>query len=180
MTTKKLALFYQLTQKEVIPPSTKELERKDKFIKQVQKSVEVEYKPKMMKVTYEVFNPELNEMRKFFHTCVKYYAIQNMGLTDRDLSTEEYKQYREELLDELLGFDFHTVNKVIRKRTSTSTYKEAEEWHTLLKELQETVFDSSGYTFPDSKTFWRQVSVLGYSKAQGIAIKSLQNKLKKK
>jgi hypothetical protein len=179
MKTKRIALFYSLTQKDVFPPSQKELERKDEFIKTIQRSVESEYKPKMIKVTYEYYNPEVDEMRRFFHTCVMYYVIQNLELKDRKPTTEEFNQYREEILDELRGFDYQTVNKVIRKRESTKDYKEAEQWHTLLKDLEETLFEDAGYTFPDSKWFWDMVKTDGYEKAQATAITRLQAKIEK-
>lgn len=178
--TKKIELFYNLTQNEIIPPSIRELERKDKFIAEVKKTVKSNWEPEMIRVTYERFNPDIDKLRKFFHTCVKYYAIQNMDLFDRLPSTEEFNKYREEILDELLGYDFQTVNKVVRKRESTSNFKDTESWNTLLKTLEETLFEHAGYEFPDSKVFWENVEKYGHGRTQDAAIKNLQNKLTKK
>jgi hypothetical protein len=132
-----------------------------------------------MKVTYEVFNPDIENLRSFFHTCVKYYAIQNLGLTERDLTTEEYKQYREEILDELLGYDYQTVNKIVRKRESTKDFKDTQPWLTLLQEMEETIFAQAGYTFPDSKRFWEMVDKYGYKKTNAIALAQLKEKIKR-
>lgn len=180
MKTKAVSLVYTVTQKDVFPPPKRELERKDKFIETVQHSVEADYKPKQIKVTYEVFNPEIVNLRAFFHTCIKYYGMQNSDLTDRELTTKEFKQYREEILDELLGYDFQTVTKLVRKRPSTADYKDTQPWLTLLQNLEETLFDTAGYQFPDTKQFWAWVEQWGYIKANDMALKQLQERLRKK
>lgn len=178
--TKRVVLMYTVTQSEVIPPPQKERDRLNKFYDQVKRSVKADYEAKYMKVTHEVINPEVENLRSFFHTCVKYYAIQNEGLTEREPTTEEFQQYREEILDELLGYDYQTVNKVIRKRPSTSDYKDTQPWLTLLGEMEETIFAQAGYDFPDSKRFWELTKQYGYTKANDISIKQLQEKLKRR
>lgn len=181
MRTKSLSLYYKLTQKEVTPPPLKELERKDAWVKELQKTVESDWKPLVMKVTYELYNPEIEEMRRFFNgPCVAYYAIQNSDITSGQVSPETLKQYREEILDEMLGYDVKTVNKIIRKRKSTSDFKTVQAWHTFLKELEENLFDSAGYEFPDSKAFWGMVKAYGYEAACRISRETLQGKLLKK
>lgn len=178
--TNKIELIYTLTQTAVQPPSMRETKRKDEWIKTLQATVEADWKPLLVKVAYTVFNPEVEQLRKFFHTCVKYFAIQNMDMTEGMPDSKTLDKYREELLDELIGYDFQTVNKVIRKRPSTAEYKETQPWLTLLKNFEETIFDSHGYEFPDSKAFWESVKVHGYEKAQEIAIKQLQERMKKR
>lgn len=178
--TGKIELIYTLTQTKVQPPSMKETARKDAWIKELQATVEADWKPLLVKVTYAMFNPEIEQLRKFFHTCVKYFAIQNMDMVEGTPDSKTLDKWREELLDELIGYDFQTVNKVIRKRPSTADYKETQPWLTLLNNFEETIFDSHGYEFPDSKVFWESVKVHGYEKAQDIAIKQLQERMKKR
>lgn len=180
MRTKRIVLVYGLTQQKILPPPAKEVDRKEKWIKTIQKSVEADYKPKQMRVTYELVNPDVEDLRKFFHTCVRYYAIQNLDLVDRNLTTEEFRQYREEILDEMLGYDFKTVNRIIRKRESTADYKDTQPWLTLLQKMEETLFDDAGYEFPDSKAFWDTARQYGYAKAQEIALQRLQLTIKQR
>lgn len=179
MKTKRVTLVYQVTQKEIFQPPKREVARKDEFIKTVQRSVKSDHEPVQIKVTYEIYNPDIEKLRSFFHTCVKYYAIQNLDLVDREPTSEEFEQYREEILDELLGYDYQTVNKVVRKRPSTSDYKDTQPWLTLLQEMEETLFAQAGYDFPDSKRFWELVKLYGHSTANTISIKQLQSKIKR-
>jgi hypothetical protein len=182
MTTKKITLFYQVTQKEVTPPPILEIERKNRWVKDIQKTVEAEYKPKIIKTTYEEFNPEIENQWKFFNgTCVLYYAIQNMDCTGTSLpDNESLKMYRELLLDEVLGYDLKLVDRTIRKRKSTTDFRTVSRWNTFLKELQENVFDPAGYIFPDSKEFWELVKEVGYEQAKKISIEKLQSNLRSK
>lgn len=170
--------MYKLTQEAITPPPTKDLERKDEWLKGIQKSIEAPWKPEIVKVVYTRFNPEVERLRKFFHTCVKYYAIQNLELTDREETSKEFEQYREEILDELLGYDYQAVHKVLRKRKSTADFKEVQAWLNLIETLKETLFDAAGYEFPVSEEFWEKVKELGYEQAQALFIKNLQKKMK--
>ena len=181
MKTSRMALFYQLTQTEVLPPSAKEVERKELWIKEVQKTVEADYKPKIIKTTYEIFDPEIDKQRRFFEgACVGYYAIQNMDMTTGTPDIETLKKYREEVLDFMLGYDYHTVNRVIHKRKSTVDFKTVQKWNTFLQTLEETLFDSAGYEFPDSEHFWEMAKAHGYEEAKRIVIEQLQSRLKKR
>ena len=179
MRTKKIALFYQVTQDEVFSPAIREIERKELWIKEVQKTVEAPHKPKIIKATFEVFDSEVMRQSRFFNgTCVLYYAIQNM---DGDVPDNKVlKMYREQLLDEALGFNLQLSDRTIRKRKSTSDYKSVQAWNTFLKTVQETIFDDAGYEFPDSKVFWEDVENYGQEQAKKIAIERLQKNISKK
>lgn len=181
MRTKTIKLFYQLTQHDIIPPAATELERKERWIKELQKTVEADYKPLMIKLTYELHNPEVEKQSRFFNgTCVKYYAIQDMDLNDGRPDSKSLKMYRELILDEMLGFDLQLVDRVVRRRKSTSDFQSVQDWNKFLNTLEETLFDSAGYEFPDSKSFWAMVDMLGYEEAERISIENLQKSLKKK
>lgn len=181
MRTSRITLFYSLTQNEVIPPATVEIERKDNWIKEIQKTIEADWKPLIIKVVYEMFNPEIERQRRFFEgACVSYYAIQNMDMLTGAPDTETLKKYREEILDEMLGYDYKTVNKIIRKRKSTKDFKTVQVWNTFLQTLEETIFNHAGYEFPDSKNFWEITKKYGYEQAKRIVIEQLQARLSKK
>lgn len=181
MKTSRIALFYSLTQKEVIPPSATELERKDNWIKEVQKTVEADWKPIIVKLTYELFNPEIEKQRRFFEgTCVAYYAIQNMDAFKGMPDPATLKKYREEILDEMIGYDYQAVNKIIRKRESTTDFKTVQRWNVFLQTLEETLFAQAGYEFPDSEKFWELTKKVGYDQARRISIEQLQARLIKK
>lgn len=179
--TKSITLAYKLTQTEIIPPSPLEVARKDEWIKSLQQTVEAPYKPLVIKVAYTVFNPETEEQRRFFEgACVEYYAIQNQDMTEGRPSRELIRQYREEILDEMRGYDYKTANKVIRRRKSTTDFKTVQAWHTFLQTLEETLFESAGYEFPDSKHFWELVKAHGHDQAKEIVVKQLQERMKKR
>lgn len=181
MKTSRITLFYSLTQKEVIPPATVEIERKDNWIKEIQRTIEADWKPLIVKVTYEMFDPAIEKQRRFFEgAVVDYYAIQNSDILKGTPDTETHKKYREEILDEMLGYDFQTVNKIIRKRKSTTDFKTVQKWNTFLQTLEETLFAHAGYEFPDSENFWEVTKKYGYDQAKRIVIEQLQGRLAKK
>lgn len=181
MKTSRIVLFYNITQTEIVPPAQIELERKDAWIKEMQKMVESEWKPLIVKVVYEMFDPAIENQRKFFEgAVVPYYAIQNGDYKEEVPDSETLKQYREEILDEALGYDYHTVNKIIRKRDSTADFKTVAKWNKFLTTLDETLFANGGYEFPDSDHFWELTKKHGYDEAKVIAIEQLQARLKKK
>lgn len=181
MKTKRITLFWKLTQTEKVPPPAVEIARKENWLTELQGTVEADYKPLIVRVTYELFNPEIEDMTKFFNgVCVLYFAIQNMDMFEGVPSSDTLKQYREEILDEMLGYDFQTVNKTVHSRKSTTDFKTVQAYNTFLNELQEEMFDSHGYIFPDSKEFWELTKVHGYDQARSIAIKNLQSKMKRK
>lgn len=179
MKTRRIVLYYGITPTAIISPSAKELERKEAWLKAVQASIPAEWTPKKVKVEYTIFNPEVEDQQKFFNgTVVTYYAIQNMGMANPD--TTSLKQYREEILDEMLGYDYQTANKVLRKRKSTTEFDTVEAWNTFLNEVKETIFDNAGYEFPDSKQFWEWAKEHGYDEAKEIAKRTLWAKMQKK
>ena len=181
MKTSKISLFYSLTPTKVIPPAEREVERKERWVKVMQKTVEAEWKPKIIKNTYELFDPEIENQKRFFEgAVVEYYAIQDMDLFEGKPDTSTLDKYREEILDESLGYNFQTINKILRKRKSTKDFKEVQAWNTFLKTLEETIFAVSGYEFPDSKNFWELVKQYGHEEAKRIAIEQLQARLKKR
>lgn len=178
MKTKSITLIYKLTQTEVISPGAKEVERKEKWIDELQKTVPADYEPLLMKVTYEVFNPEVEKLRKFFHIAVLFYAIQNQDMYEGQPDSQTLKLYREEILDELLGYDIKTVNKVIHTRKSSADFKTVQAWVNFLKIVEEKLFEDAGYHFPDSKEFWALTEKYGYSQARDISIQQLQAKIR--
>lgn len=181
MRTSKVSIFYQITQTQVIPPAIREMERKDRWIKEAQKTVEADYKPKYIKVSYEIHDPDIERQRKFFNgTCVKYYTIQNENMVTGLPSNDLLKKYRETMLDELLGYDLVLVGKTVRRRKSTSDFKSVQAWNKLLNLAEETLFDSAGFEFPDSEVFWELVKAHGYEQAERISIERLQTNLSKK
>ena len=181
MKTKSISLFYIATPTEIKPPAIKDLEIKDRFVKGVQQSVESEWKPKIIKVTYEEHNPDIDKQCRFFNgTCVKYYAIQNEDMFSGQPNTEMLKMYRKDILDQMLGYDVHLTNRVIRERKSTTEFKSVKAWDKFLKTLEETLFESAGYYFPDSEEFWKLDSQYGYDEAERISIENLQKIMKSK
>jgi hypothetical protein len=180
MRTKSITLLYQVTQKEIFPPAAKDLARKENWLEEVKHSVEADYKPLLVKVHYEIFNPEVDQLRAFFHVCVLYYCMQNLELTDREPTNEELRDYRSDLLDEMLGYDVKTARRVIRERKSTADLKTTTAWLKLLNELEETLFFDAGYEFPDSKEFWENVKKYGHARTKAMAIEHLQAVIKRR
>jgi hypothetical protein len=181
MRTKKITLDYKVTQKEVIPPNRSEIARKDDWLDEVRKSVPSEWEPKIIRVTYELFNPEIEQQRKFFEgAVVAYYCIQNEDMVAGKPDSDILKRYREDILDEMLGYDYQGVKKLHRMRNSTTDFKTTQAWSTFLQTLEETLFDGAGYIFPDSKRFWDLVKAHGYDEAKKISVNTLQEEMKKR
>ncbi len=181
MKTKAITLFYKVTQKEVIAPPQVELARKDEWLRQLQGSIPSDWEYELIKVTYEMFNPHIADLQRFFNgTVVMYYCIQNEDMITGEPTPQMLQQYREEMLDELLGYDYKTVNKVIRKRKSTTELKSVQAWNNLVKLAQETLFENAGYEFPDSEQFWEMVKKIGYDNAKVESRIKLQNNLAKR
>lgn len=181
MRTKKITLDYKVTQTEVFPPNGKELARKDDWLEQVKQSVPAEWEAKIVRVTYEVFDPEIVQQQKFFNgVIVLYYCIQNedmvVGVPDSNL----LKRYREDMLDEMLGYDYQGMKKLHRMRDSTTSFKTTQAWSNFINTVEETLFDSAGFIFPDSEKFWDLAKVHGYDQAKKISMQKLQETLKKR
>jgi flagellar biosynthesis chaperone FliJ len=80
-------------------------------------------------------------------------------------------------LDQILGYDVHLHNRIIRERKSTTDFRDVQAWNVFLKTIEETIFDAAGYEFPDSKNFWELVDKYGYEQAERISVETLQRKL---
>ena len=162
----------------IIPPPITDIETKDRWLKEVQMTSESDWKPVTIKVTYEIYNPEIENLRRFFHVCVEWYAIQNGDMVDELPKSAVLKQYREEILDELLGYDKMLVTRTVRQRKSTTDFKTVQAWNKFIKLLEETLFEQAGYEFPESEEFWKLVKVHGYTEARKISLQQLQNIIK--
>lgn len=136
---------------------------------------EDKHKAIQVKVTYQLFDPEITNMTRFFNgTVIKYYAIQNEDMTSGEPDNDLLKKYREQVLDELLGYDLELVDRTVRRRKSTTDFRTVQQWNTFINRCQETLFDGAGYEFPDSDEFWKLAGQVGYEKAEGICLQRLQ------
>lgn len=181
MKTKKITLYYSVTQKAVIPPGPGEMERKDQWIRQIQAEVESEWKPKTVRVTYQIYNPEIDQQRKFLEgPVVDYWLIQTKDILDGEITPLMKRKARETLLDRVLGYDVELIDRTVRRRKTTTDFTETQQWHDFLEMLRETEFDPNGYDFPDSEEFWKMAEAYGYDKAKEVAIEQLQARLRAK
>lgn len=181
MRTKKITLYYTVTQKDIIGPNDGVMKRKEDWIKQIQKSVEADWKPKRIKVTYEMYNPEVDDQRNFFNgPVVEYWVIQKGDILDRRPTSNEIKKGRETLLSEALGYKVELWDKTEIRRKSSSEFTEVQEWNDFLEELRETEFEPNGYEFPKSEDFWKLADKIGYDKAKEASIEKLQERIIKK
>ena len=181
MKTKKITLYYSVTQKSVIPPGPGEIERKDQWIRLIQAEVESEWKPKTVRVTYQLYNPECDQQRKFLEgPVIDYWCIQSQEIKTLDDSPEMKKKARETLLDKTLGYDVELIDKTVRRRRSTMDFVETQQWHDFLEMVRETEFEPNGYEYPDSEYFWKLAEAYGYEKAKVIAIEKLKANIEAK
>lgn len=178
MRTKKISLFYKLTDNEIFPPPHASLERKDAWLKGIQQSIPKAGEHRVVKVTYELFNPEVEQQRKFFNgPVVDYYAIQSAQILSGDVPRLTHDQYRETLLSDALGYQIELVGRSERRRKSTSDFTSTQRWHDFLETLKETIFEPNGYEMPDSEAFWEHAKKHGYDQAKVIAIEQLQRRM---
>lgn len=181
MKTKKIILFYKITKDKVIPPILVTIERKDDWIKEIQREIEKKNNSRIVKVTYEIFNPEIKRILKFFNgPVIEYYVIQTTDMLKGRPERGLIDRYREELLDEVLGYDLPLVNRVVRRRRSTADFLDTQKWHDFLEMLRETQFEPNGYEFPSVDEFERIEEKLGYDGAHKAAIEELQKRLTNK
>ncbi len=179
MKTRKITLFYKITQNEVHAPRDGSVIRKDEWIKEIQKTIQADWKPLIIKVTYEMYDPEVDKQRAFFNgPVIEYYAIQNDDLTEGEVTPERKKRYREQLLFDSLGYDIELVDRTEHGRKSTSDFKGVQQWHNFLETLRETHFESAGYTFPDSEEFIEDEKKWGHERAMGMAREKLRKKMR--
>lgn len=175
--TKKISLFYILNGNEIAPPDPQALRRKDEWIKHLQSTIYGK-SHRIVRVTYEVFNPEVEQMRKFFNgPVVEYFAIQSADILSGEVSRFTRDKYRETILSDLLGYDVELVGRRERRRKSSGDFENTQQWHDFLESLRETKFDPEGYEFPDSEKFWEIAEKHGYDQAKRIAIEELQKRL---
>ena len=182
MKTKKITLFYTLTRDEVWPPSTSELRRKDAWVKGVQSEIAGAGETRLIKVTYDMHNPDIDRQMKYFNgPVVEYFTIQTTDMLESRPQPAQLKQYREMILYDMLGHEVELPDgRKLQQRKSTASFQSVQRWHTFLEELRETYFEPNGYEMPDSETFWELEAKHGYDKAHAIAIEDLQKKLRKK
>lgn len=165
----------------MVPPPAAHVARKDQWIREVQKTVEAAWKPKIIRVIYELFNPEVEQQRKFLNgPVVDYWVIARMEILDRKPTAAEHRKARETLLDKALGYDVELLDRTVRRRKSTADFVEVQEMHDFLEMLRETEFEPNGYEFPDSEAFWDLAKKHGYDKAKDVAIEQLQARITKK
>lgn len=165
----------------MIPPPLEAVKRKDDWLREVQKTVEAEWKPKMIKVTYRIHNPEVEQQRKFFNgPVVEYFLIQNREMIEGRPATQEKQRYREAILDDVLGYDIELIDRKVRRRKSTSEFTETQEWHDFLETVRETLFEPNGYEFPESEAFWKLSAEIGHDKAKEAIIDKLQERMAKR
>lgn len=164
------------------PPSTSEIRRKNEWVEQLKNEIAGPGETRQIKLTYELFNPEVQKMQKYFNgPVVEYYIIQSKEMTEGRPGTTERKQYRELILYEMLGYQVDLPGgKKVEERKSTSTFTSVERWYTFLEELKETMFEPNGYEMPDSEQFWELEKEHGYDKTRDVAIEQLQRRLHKK
>lgn len=179
MKTKEIKIYYKIERSKISPISKSSLDRKNLWIKEVSKAT---YKsPMLVEVIYRLTNPEVERQRKFFNgPVVEYFGIQNDHLLEGELSTTRKRIYREQILDEILGYDIELIDKKVRRRKSTADYINTQRWHDFLETVKETLFDPSGYEFPESEEFWKLSQNTGFDQARKISIEKLQARIKAK
>ena len=178
--TKKISLYYLITKQEVKPPPTVALERKEAWLNTIQALLKTK-ETKMIRVTYELFNPEIQQMQRFFNGAViEYYAIQNEDMLIGRPTRLMIDMYRETILDDVLGYDVKLIDRITRRRKSTADFWSTQEWNDFLATLYETHFEPQGYEFPNSEEYWRIAEKAGEEQTRTIVIKQLQDRLRRK
>jgi len=179
MKTKKITLYYSVTSREVKAPGPGDMNRKDYWIKELQSTVQSDWQPKTVRVTYEVYDIEVDKMRKFLNgPVIEYWIIQSQEIHTGDIDSRTKKLGRETLFDKALGYDVQLVNGSARRRRSTADFTQVQEMHDFLEMLRETEFEPNGYEFPDSEYFWKMSDAYGYDGAKGEALKQLQSRMR--
>lgn len=180
--TRKITLWYTIEiDGTITPPNEGAIARKNAWLKDLSQRAVGSRSPLMVANEYRLSNPEVERLNKFFNgPVVEYYGIQNDSLVSGELDPARKKKYREQMLDEILGFDVELINRTQRKRKSTSAFTEVQPWNDMLAEMKETLFDPSGYVMPDSKEFWELAKDVGYEQAKKIKLQKLQSNLRVK
>lgn len=178
MATKKIALFYKLSDSEVFAPPPASITRKDEWLKVLQRSIRKAGEIRIVKVTYELFNPEVDQQRKFFNgPVVDYYAIQSKEIMTGDVPNITHDMVRETLLSDALGYEVQLIDRKERRRKSTADFVSTQKWNDFLETLRETIFEPNGYEMPDSEAFWELAKKHGYEQAKIVSIEQLQRRI---
>lgn len=179
--TKKISLFYKITQQGVTDPPAASKVRKDEWLKVISRSIRKKDESRIVKVTYELFNPEIQRMQKFFNgPVVDYYAIQSQDIMTGEVARITHDMVRETLLSDVLGYEVQLVDRKERRRKSTSDFISTQKWYDFLEMLRETIFEPNGYEMPDSEAFWDLSKKHGYEQAKTISLEQLQSRIRSK
>lgn len=181
MATKKITLIYQLTNLSVNSPRATDIERKDEWIRSIQKKIP-SGQSRYIKQTFEEYDPEVLNSRKFFEgVVIVYYAIQNKDILEGYPDSALLRDQRESLLNEILGYNPRMAKFLGQDRASTVDFREVQQWNLFLNIIKEEYFDPNGYEFPDSDEFWELATTLrSYDEAHKVSIKRLQESLRRK
>ena len=178
--TQKITLIAKITNREYIAPNNVEVERKDAWIRDLQRTT-LKDTFRLMKIEYSLYDPEIEDVRKFFEgTVVLYYAVQSRDLLSGAPDTGMLKQCREELLNAVLGYDVRMARMMSRERASVTEFKEVQQWLVFINIIKEEFFDPNGYEFPDSDKFSELVMKCGREEAKAISLRQLQLSLNRK
>ncbi len=178
MITKSVTLYFKINPKEIIEPPRESMVRKQEWIKEIQKTIPSAWESKIIKVTYSLHNPEIEQQSKFFNgTVVDYYAIQSQDILSGDIPQITRQQAREQLLDSVLGYDVVMLTKTTRRRKSSADFINTQQWNDFLESLRETEFEPNGYKFPDSEAFWKLAKEHGFDQAKEISIEQLRKRM---
>lgn len=178
--TQKLTLIAKITNREYFEPRQSEIERKDAWIREQQRTT-LTGSFKLIKVEYSLYDPEIENMHKFFEgAIIPYYAIQTREILSGNPDSHILKECREELLEGILGYDVRMANIMKRERGSITDFKEVQQWLTFVNVIKEEFFDPNGYEFPDSDKFHEMAIQYGRDEARAISIRQLQVSLNRK
>lgn len=178
MRTKKITLFYKISDSETFPPDPQALRRKDMWIEEIRKTISKAGELRIVRVTYELFNPEVENQRKFFNgPIIDYYAIQAGDILSGGVTRDIHDRYRETILSELLGYEIQLIDRKEKRRKSTSDFTSTQQWHDFFERLRETIFEPEGYEMPESEMFWQLSEQYGYEQAKKISIEQLQKRI---
>lgn len=179
--TKKITLYYHLSTSEIFAPPGDALARKEAWIKGMQKTIAKQGEMRIIKVTYELFNPEIERQQKFFNgPVISYFAIQDSDILDGPVTHETLTRYRETLLSQLLGYEVQLVEGKEKRRKSTTEFQSVQKWHDFLERVREEFFEPNGYQMPDSEAFWEMAKKHGYEQAKTVAIEALQESIRRR
>lgn len=181
MITKKIVLYYKITDTEIFHPDPLAIQKKEEWIKANQRTISKPGEIRTIRLTYELFNPEVEDQRKFFNgPVVEYFAIQSGEIMSGELSKDIRDRYRESILSQILGYEVLLIEGKERRRTSTSEFTDTQQWHDFLERLRETLFEPEGYEMPISEEFWKLSQKYGYDRAKKISIDKLRERIKAK